>query len=201
MGVQKTRKNDGLLSGKTGLRVILSGFLTVKGKAVGVEEKIAAANKRHRRILLWWNLGLMSEAHKFQRKPSRPMGCCSDLHLLLWPSGFRRTGNEILGVGWAEEHVSSAGHVCACGLSRFSCVWLFVVLWTAAHQAPLSMGFSRQKYWSGLPCCPPGDLPNPGTEPVFYVCCFGRLFLYHCCHLGNPKKARLVEKFFNILLP
>ena len=37
--------------------------------------------------------------------------------------------------------------------------------WTAAHQAPLSMGFSRQGYWSGLPCPPPGDLPNPGVKP------------------------------------
>ena len=37
--------------------------------------------------------------------------------------------------------------------------------WTVALQAPLSMGFSRQEYWSGLPCLPPGDLPNPGTEP------------------------------------
>ena len=36
--------------------------------------------------------------------------------------------------------------------------------WTVAHQAPLSMGFSRQEYWSGLPCPPPGDLPNPGIE-------------------------------------
>ena len=35
-----------------------------------------------------------------------------------------------------------------------------------AHQAPLSMGFSRQEYWSGLPCPPPGELPNPGTEPT-----------------------------------
>ena len=35
-----------------------------------------------------------------------------------------------------------------------------------AHQAPLSMGFSRQEYWSALPCPPPGDLPNPGTEPM-----------------------------------
>ena len=34
-----------------------------------------------------------------------------------------------------------------------------------AHQAPLSMGFSRKEYWSGLPCPPPGDLPDPGTEP------------------------------------
>ena len=37
---------------------------------------------------------------------------------------------------------------------------------TVAHQAPLSMGFSRQEYWSGLLCPPPGDLPNPGIEPV-----------------------------------
>ena len=37
--------------------------------------------------------------------------------------------------------------------------------WTVAHQAPLSMGFSRQEYWSGVPCPSPGDLPNPGTEP------------------------------------
>ena len=42
---------------------------------------------------------------------------------------------------------------------------LFVTPWTVAHQAPLSMGFSRQEYWSGLPCPLPGDLPNPGVEP------------------------------------
>ena len=45
-------------------------------------------------------------------------------------------------------------------------VWLFATLWTAARQAPLSMGFSRQEYWSGLPCPPPGNLPNPGIKPV-----------------------------------
>ena len=39
-------------------------------------------------------------------------------------------------------------------------------LWTVAHQAPLSMRFSRQDYWSGLPCPPPRDLPNPGIEPT-----------------------------------
>ena len=51
-------------------------------------------------------------------------------------------------------------------LSCFSCVWLFAAPWTVAHQAPLSMGFSRQEYWRGLPCPSPGDLPNPGIEPV-----------------------------------
>ena len=41
-----------------------------------------------------------------------------------------------------------------------------VALWTAAHQASLSMGFSWQEHWSGLPCPPPGDIPNPGVEPA-----------------------------------
>ena len=54
----------------------------------------------------------------------------------------------------------------ACMLSCFSCVRLFGSLWTVACQAPLSMGFSRQEYWSGLPCPPPGDLPHPGVEPM-----------------------------------
>ena len=51
-----------------------------------------------------------------------------------------------------------------CVLSRFSRVRLFVTPWTVACQAPLSMGFSRQEYWSGLPCPPAGDLPDSGIE-------------------------------------
>ena len=50
-----------------------------------------------------------------------------------------------------------------------SCVRLFVTPWTVAHQAPLSMGFSKQEYWSGLPCPSPRNLPDPGikaTSPV-----------------------------------
>ena len=42
----------------------------------------------------------------------------------------------------------------------------FVTLWTVPRQAPLSLGFSRQEHWSGLPCPPPGDLPNPGITPA-----------------------------------
>ena len=53
----------------------------------------------------------------------------------------------------------------ACMLSHFSCVQLYATLWTVTCQAPLSVGFSRQEYWNGLPCPPPGDLPNPGIEP------------------------------------
>ena len=51
-------------------------------------------------------------------------------------------------------------------LSHFSCVWLFVSLWAVAHQAPLSMGFSREEYWNRLPCPPPGDLPDSGIKPI-----------------------------------
>ena len=42
----------------------------------------------------------------------------------------------------------------------------FATLWAVAHQTSLSMGFSRQEYWSGFPCPPPGDLPDPGLEPM-----------------------------------
>ena len=55
--------------------------------------------------------------------------------------------------------------VCACVLSCFSHVQLFVTLRTEAHQASLTMGLSKQEYWSGLPCHPPGDQLNPGIEP------------------------------------
>jgi len=67
-----------------------------------------------------------------------------------------------------------------CVLSHFSHVWFFATLWTAAHQAPLSMGFSRQEHWSGLPFRLPGDLPDPGIElrsPVFAG---------HLSHQGSP---------------
>ena len=54
----------------------------------------------------------------------------------------------------------------ACVLSRFRHVQLFATLWSVARQASLSIGFSKQKCWSGLPCPPPGDLPDPGIETV-----------------------------------
>ena len=71
---------------------------------------------------------------------------------------------------WMQEwygfiHVKPlVSDTCACRLSCFSHVWLFVTLWTIAPLAPLSMGFSRQEHGSGLPCPPPGDLPTPSTE-------------------------------------
>ena len=52
-------------------------------------------------------------------------------------------------------------YFCASVLSCFSHVWLFATLWTVAHQASFSMGFSRQEYWNGLPCPPPGGSSQP----------------------------------------
>ena len=64
-----------------------------------------------------------------------------------------------------------------CVRSRFSHVRLFVTLWTVAHQAPLSIGFSRQEYWSGLPCPSPGGHSRPRDRTrVSYISCMGRRF-------------------------
>ena len=73
-------------------------------------------------------------------------------------------------------------------LSCFICVWLFATPWTVAHQAPLSMGFSRQEYWSGLPYPSPGDLPDPGIKSKSLMppaLAAGSLPL---SHLGIPKE-------------
>ena len=51
-------------------------------------------------------------------------------------------------------------------MKSLSHVRLFATLWTVAYQVPVSLGFPMQEYWSGLPCSPPGDLPDPEIEPV-----------------------------------
>ena len=71
-------------------------------------------------------------------------------------------------------------HSYVCVLSCFSYVRLCATPWTVARQAPLYMEFSRQEYWSGLPFPPPGDLPNPGTEPVSLLS--PALATYHSYH-------------------
>ena len=66
-----------------------------------------------------------------------------------------------------------------------------VTPWTVAHQAPLSMGFSRQEYWSGLPFLPPGDFPSPGTEPASLALAGG---FFTADHLGSPGAGRGTSK-------
>ena len=57
-------------------------------------------------------------------------------------------------------------YVYECMFNPFIGVQLFANLWTVAQRAPLSMGFSREEYWSRLPCPPPGDRPDPGIKPT-----------------------------------
>jgi len=74
---------------------------------------------------------------------------------------------EVRLVVWGPHLITNLRpHLYVCMLSCFSRVQLSETPRTVAHQAPLSMGFSRQGYWSGLPCLSPGDLPNLGIEPV-----------------------------------
>ena len=75
------------------------------------------------------------------------------LHLLLDIWAWNKDTVLLSSIQWSEE------------VKSLSCVRLFVTPWTVACQAPLSMGFSRQEYWSGLPFPSPGDLPSPGIEP------------------------------------
>ena len=72
-----------------------------------------------------------------------------------------------------------------------SCVQLFATPWTVACQASLSMEFSRQEYWSGLPFTSPGDLPNPGIQVGLLHC---RQILYHLSHQGNTSFLRPSHK-------
>ena len=81
---------------------------------------------------------------------------------------------------------------CVCVLSR---VRLFATPWTVAHQAPLSMGLSRQAYWSGLSCHPPEELPDPGTEPSSLVCCTCRRVLCHCATWEATQSYRRPPSF------
>ena len=76
-----------------------------------------------------------------------------------------------------------------------SCVQLFVTPWTVAHQAPLSMEFFRQEYWNGLPCPPPGDLPNPGIVQFSSVAqlCPTLCDPMNCSMPGLPVHHQLLE--------
>ena len=79
-------------------------------------------------------------------------------------------------------------------MKLLSRVQLFATLWTVTYQAPLSMGFSRQEYWSVLSFPSPGDLPNPGIEPSLPHC---RHTLYHLSHQGSLRYLSLQKNFYH----
>ena len=104
--------------------------------------------------------------------------------LLPAPSGSRLSGRTVVGTAGGKICMFTAGQSVRCGQDTNHChfiiyrhvcivsgaqllsgIRLCAILWTVAHQAPLSMEFSRQEYWSGLLFSPPGDLPDPGIEP------------------------------------
>ena len=85
-------------------------------------------------------------------------------------------------------------YVCCAVLSR---VWLFATPWTVARQAPLSLGFPRQEYWSGLPFPSPGDLPDPGIEPTSPALQTGSLPL---SHQESPQLSSVLVTFSSSLL-
>ena len=106
--------------------------------------------------------------HDGATKCAHSNACCAGTHQVLnEPCLF------FVMIGWDQCSVAQSipsskwpalvGRL-ACLLSRFSHVWVFAALCTVAHQAPLSMEFSRWEYWSGLPFPTPGDLPNPGVK-------------------------------------
>ena len=72
----------------------------------------------------------------------------------------------------------------------------FATLWTVACQAPLSIGFSRQEYWSGLPCPPAGDLPDLGIKPVSPELAGG---LFTAEEAGKPNTRRRLCNFSSLL--
>ena len=72
-------------------------------------------------------------------------------------------------------------------------MWLFVIPWTIAHQAPQSMGFSWQEYQSGLPCSPATDLPNSRIKPVFPASSATKADSLPLSHWGSPKTHQIAQ--------
>ena len=89
-------------------------------------------------------------------------------------------------------------------LSRFSHVQFFATLWTVVHQAPLSLGFSRQEYWTGLPCLSPGDTPDLGIEPHLLCLLHCRRIPYPLSHLASLSTSicgsNILQVVSNLLL-
>ena len=86
---------------------------------------------------------------------------------------------------WAETRREAAQPKSACCCLVSNCVQIFVTPWTIARQAPLSTGFPKQEYWSGLPFPSLGDLPNPRTEPTYPALAGG---FFTCEPPGKPKE-------------
>ena len=90
--------------------------------------------------------------------------------------------------------------LCACVLSCFSCIQLFVTLWMVACQVPLSMGFSRQEYRSGFLCPAPGNLPGAGIESRSWIK-VKMVFTISNCHCVNFLACNITVLSYRPTLP
>ena len=99
------------------------------------------------------------------------MGWKPHLSLPVTGSGEKVDYQSVVGRGkyFCDRIVICDTMVQGTHLCVLSHVWLFAILWTVAHQALLSTGFSMKEFWSRLLCPPPGDLPDPGIKPEFLV--------------------------------
>ena len=135
--------------------------------------------------ILEHSLGAAQSLWENNRQKAHLMSVSPPTKLKLWSCPFGRTINpgqsakvqclqapkRLLigqGVGWIylPNSILAAGIIVVLCAQSLTSVWLFVTPWTATHWDPLSMGFSRQEYWSQEPFPFPGDLPNPGIEPT-----------------------------------
>ena len=95
-----------------------------------------------------------------EKMATTPVFLPGKFHKVIWQARLQSMLSQGVGCDWAQYiyiHIHVLGH--------FSCVRLFVIPWTVARQAPLSMGFCRQEYWRWVPFPTPGDLPDQGSRP------------------------------------
>ena len=108
--------------------------------------------------------------------------------VLQWPAALPSSGSLL-------EMLNQRPHLFSLCAWMFSPVQLFATLWTIAHQAPLSMRFSRQEYWSRLPFPPPGGSSQPrGLTWVSCFSCTGRWILYHWATRWNYPVINVVSR-------
>ena len=139
-----------------------------------------------------WAVRISTGMHRHAHSESLKTHRSTDAVVFMCLGTFGSQGMRVVGnfhIQISQSQGEALNPSCA---QLLSCVQLFVTPWTVAHQAPLSMGFSRQEYWSGQPFPPPGDLPTC----ISFVSFIGRQILYHQCHLelflSNLKKVWMV---------
>ena len=142
-------------------------------------------------LCLWWGQSTVSSCEWLKKT----VICNASPNKLQYHVTFQACNRHLL------LNIKKQGERYACVLSHFSHVKLFTTLWTVAHQAPLSMGFSRQENWSGLPCPPPGDLPQPGIKHMSPALQVESLLLSTGEALEKDILILLIENHFPLTIP